>query len=129
MAAERVVALQLAAVKPSVHSGRRRDGTGVGMRYGWTVLRPLAAIVAGLLSGIILVGVAHAQFGDDSAMLNAKAIKLYQAGKYAEATEIFKRLLAFYETAPEHPNMGTLLNNLAELYRVQGRYTDARAAL
>jgi len=95
----------------------------VGIRYGWTVLRPLAAIVAGLLCGIILVGAAYAQFGDDSATLNAKAIKLYQAGKYAEATEISERLLTSYEKTmgPDDPNVGILLNNLAELYRVQGR--------
>ncbi|MEO0810268.1 MAG: tetratricopeptide repeat protein, partial [Pseudomonadota bacterium] len=26
---------------------------------------------------------------------------------------------------PDHPNVGTTLNNLAELYRLQGRYAEA----
>ena len=49
----------------------------------------------------VLVGVtslpAVAQGADELAALNAQVVKLYQAGKYAEATEIAKRSLALAE--------------------------------
>ena len=79
----------------------------------------------GLVCGIVLAGTAHAQ--DDPAALNAEVVRLYQAGKYAEATEIAKRLLAIRERAlgPEHPDVGQSLNNLAALYGNQGRYAEA----
>ena len=81
-----------------------------------------AAILAGLAQPA-----ARAQGGDDLAALNAQVIKLYQAGKYADATVIAKRSLALAEqqSGPDHPDVGTSLNNLAELYRAQGRYAEA----
>ena len=40
---------------------------------------------------------------------------------------MFRRALAIAEKAlgPEHPNVATSLNNLAELYRAQGQYAEA----
>ena len=79
----------------------------------------------------VLVGVtslpAVAQGADELAALNAQVVKLYQAGKYAEATEIAKRSLALAEKqlGPGHPDVGASLNNLAALYQSQGRYGEA----
>ena len=44
---------------------------------------------------------------------------------YAEP--LYQRVIAIFETAlgPAHPNVATSLNNLAELYRAQGKYADA----
>jgi tetratricopeptide (TPR) repeat protein len=48
-------------------------------------------------------------------------------GHYAEAEPLYKRALAIAEKAlgPDHPNVGTTLNNLAELYRAQGHDAEA----
>ena len=69
----------------------------------------------------------RAQGADDLAALNAQVVKLYQAGKYAEATKIAKRSLALAEKqfGPDHPDVGQSLNNLAGLYESQGRYAEA----
>ena len=89
----------------------------------------MSAVIMALIGTVALSAAAHAQAPktDDLAALNAQVVKLYQAGKYAEATEIAKRSLAITEKAlgPDHADVGTSLNNLAELYRVQGRYADA----
>ena len=44
-----------------------------------------------------------------------------------EAEPLYKRALAIMEKAlgPEHPDVGAALNNLAELYRNQGRHAEA----
>jgi tetratricopeptide (TPR) repeat protein/CHAT domain-containing protein len=64
---------------------------------------------------------------DDLDSLNQQVVELYQAGKYAEATPIADRVLALAERrfGPDHPQVGTRLNDLALLYRAQGRYADA----
>ena len=89
------------------------------------VLRALA--VAGLVCGIALADLAHAQEGDEAAALNAEAVRLYQAGKHLEAEPLLKRSLALREKAlgPQHHDVGLSLNNLAVLYRAQGRYAEA----
>jgi Tetratricopeptide repeat len=40
---------------------------------------------------------------------------------------LFKRALAIYEKAagPEHPAVATLLNNIGQVDKVQGRYGEA----
>jgi tetratricopeptide (TPR) repeat protein len=74
---------------------------------------------------------ARAQGNDDRDALNKQVAVLYGQGKYAEATEIAKRSLALAEKAlgSDHPEVGKALNNLAELYQAQDRYTESRAAL
>lgn len=59
--------------------------------------------------------------------LNRKAVKLYQEGKYTEATKVYEKSLAVAEKVfgPEHPNVATSLGNLAELYGAQGKYSEA----
>ncbi len=58
--------------------------------------------------------------------LNAAGIEAYQRGGYAEAE---KHLAAALKEAegfgPQDPRLATSLNNLAELYRAQGRYAEA----
>ena len=50
----------------------------------------------------------------------------YQRGQYEEALQQFDRALKEAETFGEgDPRYATTLNNLAELYRTQGRYTEA----
>ncbi len=52
---------------------------------------------------------------------------LYQAGRYDEALPFWKKALKLgqREFGPEQPSTAMLLNNLAELYRLQGRYAEA----
>lgn len=67
--------------------------------------------------------------GDDWKKLNSEVVRLYHAGKYTEAIEIAKRVLALTETqlGPDHPDVGQSLNNLALLYNNQGRTAEAEA--
>ena len=69
---------------------------------------------------------------DELDALNAEVVRLHQAGAYAQgrysdAEPLYKRSLSIREKAlgPDHPDVGTTLNNLAGLYRAQGRYSDA----
>jgi tetratricopeptide (TPR) repeat protein len=52
---------------------------------------------------------------------------LDEAGDYRNAQGPIARALAILEQAlgPDHPNVATSLNNLAELYRAQGNYGEA----
>ncbi len=52
---------------------------------------------------------------------------LYQAGRYDEALPFLKKALELgqREFGPEHPSTAMLLNDLAELYRLQGKYAEA----
>jgi CHAT domain-containing protein/tetratricopeptide (TPR) repeat protein len=70
---------------------------------------------------------AQAQGTDDLDALNRQVAQLYQAGKYAEATEIAKLQLAVAERKfrADHPSVAIALNNLALLYQAQGRYAEA----
>ena len=66
---------------------------------GGNLARRLAAIaVAGLVYGVVLVDPVVAQPSGDPAKLNAEVLRLYQAGKYAQATEIAKRVVAILES-------------------------------
>ncbi len=54
------------------------------------------------------------------------AIEPYQQGHYAKAvTQIQDALRAAEAFGPDDPRLATSLNNLAELYRLQGRYEEA----
>ena len=80
-----------------------------------------------LLIWAALASPTSAQSNADADKLNTEVIRLYQAGKYAEAVPVAQQMLALYETAlgPEHPDVATSLNNLALLYGSQGRYAEA----
>src|SRR5262245_23667615 len=90
--------------------------------------RKARRLAAGLVCAMALAGASHAQQSDDAAVLNAEVARLYQAGKYAEAAEIAKRVLVIREKGlgPEHADTATALNNLAMLYQMQGRYAEAQ---
>jgi CHAT domain-containing protein/Tfp pilus assembly protein PilF len=59
--------------------------------------------------------------------LGQEAVKLYQAGRYAEAVPLAERSLAIREKAlgPEHPTVATSLSNLATMYRAKGDFGRA----
>ena len=56
-------------------------------------------------------------------LLNEVAFYFNQRAAYVEAEPLYQRALAISEKAlaPDHPNVGTLLNNLAALYHAQGK--------
>ena len=64
---------------------------------------------------------------DEAKALNTKVIELYRAGKAAEAIPLAQRALALREKAlpAGHPDIALSLNNLAALYRRQGRLRAA----
>src|SRR2546430_7128501 len=79
---------------------------------------------------VMLASSSSAQTGakpDDLSSLVGQARQLYEAGKYAEAVPLAQRVveLAEKQFGPEHPNVATSLNYLAELYREQGSYAEA----
>jgi tetratricopeptide (TPR) repeat protein len=59
--------------------------------------------------------------------LDANAQELFEAGKYAEASAVVARSLAWKESklGPDHPVTALSLNNLAWLYGNQGLYAKA----
>jgi len=88
----------------------------------------LVGLICGLICGIALGGAVAAQKkADDAGVLDGEALRLYQAGKYTEATEIAKRSVATREKVlgPEHRNLALSLTILATLYDSQGRYAEA----
>ena len=60
-------------------------------------------------------------------ILNQEVMELYRTGKYNRAVVVAKKALEVAEkkVGPNHPSVATSLNNLAELYRVQGHYALA----
>src|SRR5437016_6114292 len=70
------------------------------------------------------------RFGDSSGVdweLHISAgIEAYQQGDYGKAEEEWQAALREAEEFdPEDPRFATSLNNLAELYRAQGKYAEA----
>jgi hypothetical protein len=84
------------------------------------------------LALVILLGMVTPQTGsaqiDDLSALDRQFHQLYRQGYYAKAARIAKRAAALAEKkiGPDHPNVATALNNLAEMYRAQGRYAGYR---
>src|ERR1700744_2226433 len=68
---------------------------------------------------------------DELPALHAKVIELENSGRYAEAIGFAQRELAIQEKTfgPDHPDVATSLNQLAQLYGKQGRYPDAEPML
>ena len=59
--------------------------------------------------------------------LNEEVKSLYQKGQYDRAIVVAKKALEVAEKAagPDHADVATSLNNLAELYKAQGQYAQA----
>jgi len=76
---------------------------------------------------LTVAALAQAPSGTSIPGLNGQVVALNQAGRYGEALPIAQRVLALAEQlrGPDHPEVATCLNNLAELYRALGRYADA----
>jgi CHAT domain-containing protein len=86
-------------------------------------------IIAVFLVGFFLSvpRAALAQGLDEAYDLTQQVTQLYNQGRYSEATPLAQRALTIREKilGPDHPDVATSLNNLAELYQTQGRYADA----
>ncbi len=68
---------------------------------------------------------------EEAKRLNQQVYQLYQQGKYNEAIAIAERVLEMMKKllGDEHPDVATSLNNLAQLYYYQGRYSEAEPPL
>ncbi|MGD1705075.1 tetratricopeptide repeat protein, partial [Dapis sp. BLCC M229] len=68
-----------------------------------------------------------AEMMEEWEQLNDQVIELYNAGKYDEAIPIAEQAttLALQLWGETHANVATSLNNLAQLYKYQGRYEAA----
>jgi tetratricopeptide (TPR) repeat protein len=100
---------------------------GMAMAGGQRLRRAAALIFLVAFSLVIGSATARAQQSDNLDTLNQQVLHLYQAGKYSEATDIAKRALAVAQRqfGSDDAKVGTVLNNLAVLYREQGRYAEA----
>ena len=80
-------------------------------------------LLVGLLYVVLWPAAAH---GQSAELIDAdKRYKdLYAQGRYEEALPFAEKAvrLGKQEFGPDHPTTATLLNNLAELYRAQGKY-------
>jgi tetratricopeptide (TPR) repeat protein/CHAT domain-containing protein len=95
-----------------------------------TSRRGVALIIFVTLSMGIGSSNARSRRSNDLETLNQQVIRLYDAGKYAEATEFAERAvsLAEHQFGPDHPSVASSLAWLATLYREQGRYAEAEPA-
>jgi len=79
----------------------------------------------GLLFGVLLVAQSCEQ-ATPWERHNAAGLTSFEQGNYAEAEEHWKAALKEAENfGPQDPRLATSLNNLAEIYRAQGRYAEA----
>ncbi len=80
-----------------------------------------------LLVGLVCLALWPAHASAQGGQWNTAAgIEAYQRGDYAEAEKQFRAALNEAEGfGPQDPRLARSLNNLAELYRVQGRYAEA----
>jgi tetratricopeptide (TPR) repeat protein len=95
---------------------------------GWRRLHK-RRITAVFLLALFVLSSAGAQDNDlaEAQRLIGQVSQYYAKGQYQQAIPLAQRALAIREKAlgPEHPDTGTALNNLAELYRAAGDYANA----
>ncbi|MEK6617818.1 MAG: tetratricopeptide repeat protein, partial [Nitrospirota bacterium] len=67
-------------------------------------------------------------FLDRASRLNQQAIEWYKKGLYTQAIPLAREAVNLFEVArgPDHPDVATSLNNLAELLQTTGDLTEAR---
>jgi len=96
------------------------------MRSG-SLLRVAMLAALTLLQTIAWDAAVRAQPATDAAATEQEMLRLYQAGRYADAIGVAKRLLALREKAlgPDHADVGTSVHVLAELHRIQGLPLEA----
>lgn len=99
---------------------RRVGGLALGLWLGLGVLGSLNP------GGSVVLAQDQSQI-EKAAQLNQQVQQLYQQGRYAEAIEIAKQVLAIAEQqlGANHPITAPSLNNLAQLYQIMGRYSEA----
>jgi CHAT domain-containing protein/Tfp pilus assembly protein PilF len=90
----------------------------------WAFRRLLCAL---FLVGLLVPPASAQEALKEANELNQQVMKLYQAGKYAEAIPLAQRMLAITEQilGPTHPAVAQSLNNLAMLYKETGQYAKA----
>ena len=75
---------------------------------------------------VVLVSTQACTYSTSWQRSNEAGVEAYQQGHYAEAEKYYLAALKEAETfGPEDPRLPTRLNNLAELYRTQGKYAEA----
>jgi tetratricopeptide (TPR) repeat protein len=83
-----------------------------------------------LILALTLIFVSHSS-GQETLWkeLNVELADLYRQGKYQEAVEVAERAAQVAEKTfePDHVRVAISLNNLATLYRLQGRYGEAES--
>ena len=97
-------------------------------KYTMTALISLAAVIIFVVStsmaGPLIRGVQDETLWNE---LRAKSALLYQQGRYSEAVEVAKEALKVAEETfgTDHPNVATVLKNMAELYKSIGKKEEA----
>ena len=83
-------------------------------------------LLVGLMCLPLWPGLTHGQSAVVRDAYN-RSLELRAEGRYQEAIPFAETAVRFgqEEFGPDHPNTATLLNDLAELYRVQGLYAEA----
>lgn len=68
------------------------------------------------------------EFDEAARLLNQAGTYCCERARYAEAEQLLARALSICEKAlgPDHPDVATSLNNLANLYHNQGKYSEAK---
>ncbi len=97
------------------------------MACGWMVRLVGAKALMGLLCGIMLGGVTHAQGTDELARLRSEVSRLHGQGKYADAIQVAERYVALARQrhGEEHTEFAAALAWLGFAYQAQGRYPEA----
>jgi len=79
---------------------------------------------------LVLPSIVHAQgAGIEWDILNQEVVELYRAGKYDKAAVVAQGAIEVAEqnVGPDHPDVATSVENLAALYRVAKRSSEAEA--
>ncbi len=96
------------------------------------ILVPLASFI--LLALLVAPSIALAQSPEQEAalteakQLTEEAAALYRAGKYSQAEPLYRRALPIFEKVlgPEHPQVATILDNLARVLQATGDRAAAK---
>jgi CHAT domain-containing protein/tetratricopeptide (TPR) repeat protein len=91
-------------------------------RFAAVILK--LALVAIAVFGLLRS--ANGQGTDEFATLNRQVEQLYREGKYEDAISLAQHVLELAkQRGPDHPDVASSLNSLAELFRKQGRFAEA----
>ncbi len=103
----------------------RKEGQ-MNRHTGWRLLGALC-MVSVAMQACAPVPLEKAEDLSLAESLNKEARYYYDQGKYAEAEQLYKRMLAIYEKVlgPEHSYVAVILNNLGRSYERQGKYAKA----